>query len=213
MKKIIVYGAGLVLVVIAILWFTGILGVRIPGVYTQLEETYRDALNQHVRAVRQQKTEIIDLNKAVSKADSLRNESEKKLAFAKQEIEALNVKLKNARYFTTVETKTTDTFRVVLVDTVYLGDSVPFRHARYSDNYLHQYIRLNAQNSELFVDYSITDTIMVVDSWVRKPNKKGEQVFILWRWVRPWQVKVDVKSKNPKSTITNSERLILKERK
>ena len=86
-------------------------------------------------------------------------------------------------------------------DTVYLENKVPILNADYSDGYMHQKINYKPYRDILTIKYSITDTVMVVDSWIRKPNKKGEQVFILWRWLKPWQVKVDIKSKNPNSIL------------
>jgi len=213
MKKGIFIGIIIMLAVFTGLWFSGLLGFRPPGAYDSLVETYKDKFNQNVRTIDQLNTKVSKVETAYLKADSLRTDAENKLVFAKQEIEALGIKLKNARSFTSIETTVKDTFTVVLKDTVFLGEISPVKVAKYSDGYLHQRIVYKPQDDTMRVNYSITDTVMVIDSWIREPNNKGEQVFILWRWLKPWQVKIDVKSKNPKSEVTNGEKLIINEKR
>lgn len=176
--------------------------------YNSTIETYRDKLDHKVRVINTLESSVSEFNSASIKADSLRSEVEKDLVFAKRHIDALNIKVKNLKSFIRVNSIVKDSFTVHF-DTV-LIDFDTVMQAVYNDGYMNQSLTYQPINNTLDVNYSIIDTIIVVDSWIREPNKKGKQVFYLWRWIKPWQVKVEVKSKNPKSQITNGSRIVIK---
>jgi len=214
MGKNISYGL-VILFVMIIAIVSSILGLRWSKnnkkIYS-IERSYTDSLGNNTRTINQIVVAYQQINEAHNTLISERDAYQQELADAYREISALGIKVKNARSYTTAATITRDTFTVVLYDTVYI-ENKPFKQAEYSDGYLYQEFQYNPKNNKLFVNYHISDTVMVVDSWVRQPNKKGEQVFYLWRWVKPWTVKVDVKSKNPKSEIINGKRILLNTKK
>lgn len=211
MKKGLLTGIGIMLALFAVLWFTGLLGFRPPRGLYNIEQMYKDANGRQAATIKQQRSKIDEIEQAYYKTDSLRTDNEKSLVKAKQQIEALGIKLKNAKSITSVSTEVVDTFTVQIYDTVMVRGIR--KKAKYSDGYLNMNMTLNLITDRVHVGYQISDTILVVDSWVRKPTNKGKQAFILWRWLRPWQVKVDVTTSNPKATAIKGERILINEKR
>lgn len=178
--------------------------------YYSYEKIYFDKLHRQTTTIEQKNILLENITKAALKVDSLKSKYEKDLTFAKIEIEALNIKLNRVKTLTLFENKIVDTFVLKLTDTLFFNQNLKI--GSFDDDYLSGEFCFFPLTDSLSVNYSITDTIIIIDSWIRKPNRRGEQVFFLWRWIKPWQVKCDIKSKNPHSTISNGQRLLIHKR-
>lgn len=183
---------------------------RVKGYYS-LEEDYRDLNDKHVMTLRTHEVEISDMEVAYAREDSLRNSYEIQLAEAKKTIEALGIKLKNAEKVTNFVSQVNDTF-IVTLDTFnidingvdgYGSEDKWYYSGNYNDGYLDMIFDFMPKSSELMVMYTITDTVYVVESWTRKPKNNGEPAGKVFGWLRPWQLKTDVRSSNPNAVILN----------
>ena len=169
---------------------------------------YVDKLGRQVSFTQAAQKKLYELE-AISQHDSLElNNYQKKLSWAYTEIKALNNKLKSVSEFTTGETKLSGDFIEPLKDTLIEEQDQKF--AYYTNGYLDEMILLNKDVDSVKVYYSHIDTLLLVDFWKRKPKKNGNQVFFLWRWLRPWEVQVEAKTSDPNSIIYNLDKTIIK---
>jgi hypothetical protein len=169
---------------------------------------YVDKLGRQVSFTQAAQKKLSELE-AISQHDSLElNNYQKKLSWAYTEIKALNNKLKSVSEFTTGETKLSGDFIEPLKDTLIEEQDQKF--AYYTNGYLDEMILLNKDVDSVKVYYSHIDTLLLVDFWKRKPKKNGNQVFFLWRWLRPWEVQVEAKTSDPNSIIYNLDKTIIK---
>ena len=173
-----------------------------------IKGSYVDKLGRQVSFTQAAQKKLSELE-AISQHDSLElNNYQKKLSWAYTEIKALNNKLKSVSEFTTGETKLSGDFIEPLKDTLIEEQDQKF--AYYTNGYLDEMILLNKDVDSVKVYYSHIDTLLLVDFWKRKPKKNGNQVFFLWRWLRPWEVQVEAKTSDPNSIIYNLDKTIIK---
>jgi len=169
---------------------------------------YTDELGHQVSFTQAVQTRLSEME-AVSKRDSSElNNYQIRLAWAYKEISALNGKIKNLSGFTIVGTEVSGEFTVPLKDTTVKEKD--YKIAFYNNDYLDEMIIIPESLDSVNVQYLHSDTLLLADYWVRKPNKKGKQVFFLWRWLRPWEVHLQAKTMDPNSEVTLLDKVVTK---
>lgn len=173
-----------------------------------IEGTYEDKLGHQVRYTQAVEVKLSEMKAATEKDSQQLSQYQNRLAWAYNEINAINGKLKNLKEFTIVGTTTSGEFTEPLKDTII--DEKDYKIAFYSNGYLDEMIIIPELLDSVNVQYWHSDTLLLPDYWVRKPNKKGKQVFFLWRWIRPWEVHLQAKTMDPNSEVTLLDKVITK---
>lgn len=208
------------------------LSKRVVSYRTELstkEGEYTDKLNEHVRQTQTAIIRIDELIELQRKDSADISEYQKRLKWAYNNIEAMDLKLKKVKEVTVVTTEVSGDFATPLtpvdsgagfdfvlggvLDSGILWEN--YEHTYYSefnDGYLEQYFTVDLLNDTIYSNYTYTDTLLVVDNWVRQPNKNGKPVFILWRWVKPWEVHIEAKTGNQNSQVVNIDNVLIQKR-
>lgn len=173
-----------------------------------LKGKYTDELGHQVTFTQAVQTRLSEMEAASKKDSSVLNQYQNRLAWAYKEIEALNINLKKVTEFIIASTHVSGDFTTPLKDTII--KQKPYKIAYYSNGYLDEMITIPENMDSVNVYYSHSDTLLITDFMQRKPNKKGKQVFFLWRWLRPWEIEVEAKTSDPNSIIVNIDKVIIK---
>lgn len=182
----------------------------------KIAESYKDKFGRSVKTVNQI---IIDLNEAraaEATAKHDRSDFQKELVWLYGEYDALKQENKNLKAATIVITETTGGGSFDMKDSIIytykdslIVDPTDVKSGYFTDGYLSQIITMPFPYYEADCQYSMIDSTMIFDTWIRQPNKKGKQVFWLWRWIKPWEVRIDVKSTNERVTIITAKKILI----
>lgn len=175
-----------------------------------IKGTYTDRLGHQVSYTQAVESRLSEMVAASEKDSGELSNYQNRLAWAYKEIKALNGKIKNLKEFTIVGTTVSGEFTEPLKDTIM--NEKNYKIAFYSNGYLDEMIIIHELLDSVNVQYLHSDTLLLPDYWVRKPNKKGKQVFFLWRWVRPWEVHLQAKTMDPNSEVTLLDKVITKQK-
>lgn len=126
------------------------------------------------------------------------------------EVNASNRKIKELEHIVTIGMTTEGNVSApitdVMVDTN--NDSIP-EHAKsfiYKDDWLlfRGLIPEGDKPLAVSLSYRVKNDLTITLGRDREKNKKGKDVFILWRWTKGWIYTAEIKDKNPNSNITKS---------
>jgi hypothetical protein len=164
-------------------------------------KNYIDLNNQLVTRANEYNFTIKELRRSKSSGDSL-------LRLAYETINARDAKLRKVEelYQIAIESRNEGTTVVSFepIGALSIPEDIPagakLKYINIVDGFLNEDLIIS-NDSLVHWDYSYTEEIIIVDNLIRKPNKKGEQVFILFRWLRRWVPVTDISSNNPNSEV------------
>lgn len=210
-----------IIILIAIGLLVGIAGTvvivklnkRVAKTRSELAMTelyYKDKLGQQVKKTQATAQKLSDLKVLAEKDSAELSDYQKRLKWAYNNIEALNLKIKKLQEVTVITTETQGEFSTP----IFIADTTiqDVFYSEYSDGYLEQYFTLDLINDTLYSNYIYNDSILVADEWVRQLNRNGKKVFFLWRFIKPWEVHIHAKSSNPNAMITNIDKVLIKKK-
>lgn len=182
----------------------------------KVSEVYKDKFDRSVKTVDQITIELEDIEGSLNTAKEDRNSFQKELVWLYGEYDALDLKFKNLKSATIIVTETTGGGKFNIKDsTIYtykdsmIVDSTDVKSGYFTDGYLSQIISMPYPYYEAQCQYTMLDSAMIFDTWIRKPRKNGKQVFYLWRFLKPWQVRIDVKSTNDRVDIKSAKKILI----
>jgi len=177
------------------------------GHHTRWEENYwqlNDTTNHLLTKNGNLATEARQLTFTIKDMKRLINNKDSALIRARSVIDNLDKTNKRLQKVIMTKLEAVGQGTVEIVDTVFIDtitdEESDLKYAEINDGYLFQ--DLYIYDDTIDYDYTYEEEIDVVMNMIRKPNKNGNQVFWLWRWLRPWVDRTYVIPENPNSRIS-----------
>lgn len=174
------------------------------NLYTKTIE-YEDQLGRSVTETMELNVTVKEMKKAAKKDSSQLSNYERKILEFKRELDLSDRQLKSTEAVMKLDVTTRNTFETVM-ESIEI-ENIPIKKAYVSNKFGSYDITYNPANDSIKMEMVQINEFYIDMYKEREPNKKGNKVFILWRWIKDWQYKGSVKTLND-STIINEFTLL-----